>query len=208
MKEAKYLYYSVPVYAVACVFTIIAGWAADKYRRRGIFNIIGGCIAVAGYAILLGSKNYKLSYAATFLAAIGVYPCIPNTITWVSNNTEGVYKRGFVLGLVIGWGSKSHIFKTHDQNLHRNANINVDLNGVMSSNVYQGRDGPWYRPGHLVILLYLAVCLLIGSILNYFLLMIENKKRVNGRRDAWVDGLNDKEIEDRGDLRPDFIYTL
>ncbi|KAF3930871.1 hypothetical protein ABW19_dt0204367 [Dactylella cylindrospora] len=183
--EAQLL--TVPVYAVACICTIVVGWLADRFNKRGLFNMIGASVAVAGYAILLASKSYALSYAATFLAAMGVYPCIANTITWVSNNTEGVYKRGFVLGLVIGWGN---------------------LNGVVSSNIYQGRDSPWYRPGHLVVLIYLAACLLGGSILNYILLMRENRKRRNGERDRWNDGLTEKEIHDKGDMRPDFLYTL
>ncbi|KAF3923178.1 hypothetical protein ABW20_dc0109114 [Dactylellina cionopaga] len=178
---------TVPVYANACVFTIIIGYLADRFNQRGIFNMISALFAVTGYAILYGSRNYKLSYAATFLAAMGVYPCIANTISWVSNNTEGVYKRGFVLGLVIGWGN---------------------LNGVMSSNVYQGRNSPWYRPGHLVVLIYLAACLLGGSIINYILLRSENAKRLRGARDHRLEGLDDQAISDLGDQRPDFIYTL
>ncbi|KAK6344077.1 hypothetical protein TWF696_007724 [Orbilia brochopaga] len=186
-KATKAQLLTVPVYAVAGVFTISTGFLADRYQRRGIFNIGCGVIAVAGYAILLGSKNYKLSYAGTYLAAMGVYPCISNTITWVSNNAEGVYKRGFVLGLVIGFGN---------------------LNGVMSSNVYQGRDSPWYRPGHLIVLIYLAGCLVAGSIVYHVLLRRENSRRLRGERDTWISGLDEKEIADLGDQRPDFIYTL
>ncbi|KAF3912202.1 hypothetical protein ABW21_db0208814 [Orbilia brochopaga] len=178
---------TVPVYAVAAVCTIITGFLADRFQRRGVFNMGCGLIAVIGYSILLGSKNYKLSYAGTYLAAAGVYPCISNTITWVSNNAEGVYKRGFVLGLVIGFGN---------------------LNGVMSSNVYQGRDSPWYRPGHVAVLVYLAGCLVGGSFVYHMLLRRENRKRMRGDRDIWISGLNEKEIADRGDQRPDFFYTL
>ncbi|KAF3929739.1 hypothetical protein AA313_de0210315 [Arthrobotrys entomopaga] len=105
--EAQLL--TVPVYAVACLFTIFVGYLGDRIRQRGILNILSASIAVGGYAILIGSRNYKLSYAATYLGAMGVYPCVANTITWISNNTEGVYKRGFVLGLIIGWGSKLEI---------------------------------------------------------------------------------------------------
>ena len=41
-----------------------------------------------------------------------------------------------------------------------------------------------------------------------FLLMRENKKRREGKRDYWVDGLDEKEAEKLGDRRPDFLYTL
>ncbi|KAK6542242.1 hypothetical protein TWF694_006205 [Orbilia ellipsospora] len=183
--EAQLL--TVPVYAVACIFTIFVGYLADRVRQRGILNMICASIAVGGYAILIGSKNYKLSYAATYLAAMGVYPCVANTISWISNNTEGVYKRGFVLGLVIGWGN---------------------INGVMSSNVYQGRDSPWYRTGHTVIFAYLVACLLGGSILNYVLLRLENAQRRRGAQDYKLEGLDGQAIIDLGDQRPDFVYTL
>ncbi len=44
--------------------------------------------------MLLGSGNPHIQYGGVFLGALGIYPCIANTITWTSNNAEGVYKRG------------------------------------------------------------------------------------------------------------------
>lgn len=60
---------------------------------------------IVGFAMLLGSGTPHVQYAGTFLGAMGIYPCIPNTITWTANNVEGVYKRGIALGFVIGWGN-------------------------------------------------------------------------------------------------------
>jgi hypothetical protein len=40
--------------------------------------------------------------AGTSLGALGIYPCVANTISLVSNNIEGVYKRGVELGFGIG----------------------------------------------------------------------------------------------------------
>lgn len=93
---------SVPPYAAACILTVSVGWAADRTNRRGLFNISTSLIGIVGFSILLGSRNAALSYVGVFLGALGIYPCIPNTITWVSNNVEGVYKRGVTLGFVIG----------------------------------------------------------------------------------------------------------
>lgn len=62
-------------------------------------------LGISGFSLLLASRNIRLSYAATFLGALGIYPCIPNTISWISNNVEGTYKRGVTLGVVIGWGN-------------------------------------------------------------------------------------------------------
>lgn len=62
-------------------------------------------LGVIGFSMLLGSGNPHIQYGGTFLGALGIYPCIANTITWTANNVEGVYKRGIVLGFVIGWGN-------------------------------------------------------------------------------------------------------
>lgn len=111
---------------------------------------------------------------------------IANTITWASNNVEGVYKRGVTLGFVIGWGN---------------------LNGVVASNIYIQKQAPKFRTGHGVVLGYLVVFLFGGSIVTHFLLEWENKKRLSGKRDHWIEGKNQAEIEKLGDKRPDFIYT-
>lgn len=38
--------------------------------------------------------------------------------------------------------------------------------------------------------------------------MRENKKRLAGGRDGWIEGKTEDEIERLGDKRPDFIYML
>jgi len=176
---------TVPPYAVAAVFTVFIGFVADRTHKRGLCNILVSLIGIVGFAMLLGSENLHIKYAGTFLGALGIYPCIANTITWVSNNIEGSYKRGVVLGFVIGWGN---------------------LNGIVSSNIYFA--GPKYSVGHGVVMAYMILFLLGGSILMEMLLIRENKARRAGKRDHWVEGLSQKEAEALGDMRPDFMYTL
>ncbi|KZF26760.1 retrograde regulation protein 2 [Xylona heveae TC161] len=178
---------SVPPYAAACILTILVGYIADRTRQRGYCNMATSLLGITGFCMLLGGKSAGVKYAGTFLGALGIYPCIPNTISWSSNNTEGVYKRGVTLGFVIGWGN---------------------LNGVVSSNIYRQSDAPRYIPGHAVVLAYLVLFLLCGSIVQHFLLARENAKRRAGERDGWVAGKSQEEIEMLGDKRPDFLYTL
>lgn len=176
---------SVPPYAAAALLTVAIGFVADRTRARGLCNILVSVFGVAGFAMLLGTDDPAVQYAGTFLAALGIYPCISNTISWVANNVEGVYKRGVVLGFVIGWGN---------------------LNGVVSSNVYF--NSPRFPEGHGVIAAYLAVFLFGGSVLMSVLLRRENARRRRGDRDHWVQGLSEKEVEELGDRRPDFLYTV
>ncbi|KJR86005.1 uncharacterized protein SPSK_08988 [Sporothrix schenckii 1099-18] len=175
---------SVPPYAAAAILTIVIGYVADRTRQRGLCNILVSLLGIVGFSMLIGSSRPGVQYAGTFLAALGIYPCIANTITWVANNSEGVYKRGVVLGFVIGWGN---------------------LNGIVSSNIYFA--APRYFVGHGVVLSYMALFLFGGSVLMTLMLRRENTRRKRGDRDGWVTGLTASEIDMLGDRRPDFIYT-
>src|SRR5690606_32051432 len=87
--EAQLL--SVAPYVAACILTIIVGYYADKYNTRGIFNMTVPIIGIIGFLILLvvpDDTPPAVFYFATFLGAMGIYPCISNTITWLSNNVE------------------------------------------------------------------------------------------------------------------------
>lgn len=176
---------SVPPYAVAAILTIAVGFWSDRLKRRGVFNMGCALVGCVGFIMLMATTNPAVQYVGTFLGACGIYPSISLTIAWVANNVEGVYKRGIVLGFVIGWGN---------------------LNGVVSSNIYL--DPPRYFVGHGTVTAYLFVCMFCGSLLMQTLLGMENKKRRSGERDHWVEGKTETEINALGDKRPDFIYTL
>jgi sugar phosphate permease len=175
---------SVPPYACAAVLTIAIGFIGDRTKQRGLCNILVSLIGVAGFAMQLATVNPHIQYAGTFLGALGIYPCIANTITWTANNIEGVYKRGIVLGFVIGWGN---------------------MNGIVSSNIYF--KAPRFTVGHGTVMAYMIVCLFGGSCLMHLLLKRENAARVAGKRDRLTHGMSEKEAEKLGDKRPDFLYT-
>lgn len=179
---------TVPVYVGAAISTIAIGYIGDRTKNRGLCNMGIAIPGIIGFAMLLGGKSAGVQYAGTFLGAVGIYPCISNTVSWVANNTEGVYKRGISLAFVIGWGN---------------------LNGVMSSNVYQADSAPRFILGHSLVMAWMIVFLLGGSALQYYLLRRENRLRDEGKRDVWAEGMTPKEAAKvLGDERPDFRYTL
>ncbi|KAJ3743662.1 MFS general substrate transporter [Lentinula detonsa] len=155
---------TVPVYAFACLITCIVGFLADRWGRRGYFNLIFLCLGAAGYIILIASRNPALSYFAVYLATCGIYPVIPNSIAWVSNNVEGSYKRSVTLAMVISFGN---------------------INGAVSSNVYRAKDQPWYPLGHGLVLMYIGLGL-IASTTFLVLLKRENAKRDRGERNEII----------------------
>ena len=72
------------------MLTVTVGYLADRTRQRGLFNIFISLLGIVGFSILLGAKSANLRYAGTFLGAMGIYPAVANTISWVANNTEGM----------------------------------------------------------------------------------------------------------------------
>ncbi|KAI0339600.1 hypothetical protein BDW22DRAFT_1431502 [Trametopsis cervina] len=120
--------------------------------------------------ILTASRNAALSYVGVYLAACGIYPNIPNTIAWVSNNVEGSYKCSVTLAMVISFGN---------------------INGAVSSNVYRGQNKPWYRLGHGIVLMYMYIAIAIVCASAYrMLLKRENERRDRGERDEVIVGVN------------------
>lgn len=177
---------TVPPYAAGAVMTVFIGWLADRTKQRGWCNCVS-VLGMVGFTMLLASTEPPVKYAGTFLGAMGIYPCIANTISWAANNTEGVYKRGIVIGIVVGWGN---------------------LNGVMSSNIYRAQWAPNFRPSHGIVLAYLTLFLTVGTLVTHFMLVAENKKRRAGKRDYLLEGKSKEELRMLGDLRPDFLYVV
>ncbi|KAK4061726.1 hypothetical protein Trihar35433_9326 [Trichoderma harzianum] len=178
---------TVPPYVSAAVLTVLIGFFADKMKWRGYCNLAAATLGIVGFALLLGSSRPNIQYAGTFLGAMGIYPAIPNTLSWVSNNTEGSLKRAIVLGIVVGFGN---------------------LNGIVSSNIYLPAQKPRYPTGHGVVLASQVFFLLGGSVFMHFALRAENSRRHRNMGTSVESGLTEEEKRIKGDKRPDFVYTL
>jgi len=168
---------TVPVYFFACCVTCLVGFLADRYGHRGFFNLGFLCIGAAGYIILVASRNAALSYFAVYMATCGIYPVIPNTVAWVSNNVEGSYKRSVSLAMVISFGN---------------------INGAVSSNVYRAKEKPWYPLGHGLVLMYISFGI-IASTTYHFALRAENRRRDRGERDEVIGKSDESELDARNE---------
>jgi MFS family permease len=62
---------TVPPYAVACLFTIGAGYAADRLGQRGVFMLLFEAVAIVGFIMLLAANTPAVQYTGTFFAASG-----------------------------------------------------------------------------------------------------------------------------------------
>jgi len=68
-----------------------------------------------------------------------------------------------------------------------------NINGAVSSNVYRGKDKPWFRLGHGIVLMYIAIGF-VASVSYKILLRRENARRDRGERDEVIRGVNDEKV--------------
>lgn len=80
----KTQFYSVPPYAVACIWTFAVSWLSDRYNRRGLFAALNATISMIGYCIVVTAKTDTIRYLGVFFAASGSFPNGPGFLSWVS----------------------------------------------------------------------------------------------------------------------------
>ena len=100
-KEVTAQLLTVPPNMCAFFAVIAACWASDKYKKRGVFMLVGVVIAIAGYGMLIGTPDTWTQYGGTFLVASGVFPCSPLVMGWLANNLAPHYVRATGTGYQI-----------------------------------------------------------------------------------------------------------
>lgn len=96
---------SAPPFLAGCITTILFGIYSDKRKIRGPF--VTGCalVGLIGYVILYTQTSPGISYFGTVLTAMGVFPCIPIDLAWITSNAGGDIKRGVAIAMVNGFGN-------------------------------------------------------------------------------------------------------
>ncbi|KAF7726542.1 hypothetical protein EC973_008673, partial [Apophysomyces ossiformis] len=101
---------SIPPYVAAAILVFFVSWNSDRTLQRG-YHIMAVCgLGALGYIFLLATLNVGVRYAGAVLCACGIYPIIPLTLSWVSNNQLGHTKRAVAIAMVSmiaqhGWDS-------------------------------------------------------------------------------------------------------
>lgn len=82
---------TVPPYACAFVVTLVTAFAADHYKQRGISALITTSIALIGAVMTLKGRSVGVRYTALILLVTGIYFAAPCLISWVPNNSAGMF---------------------------------------------------------------------------------------------------------------------
>lgn len=164
----------------------MVSWNSDRTLQRG-YHIIAVCaIGVLGYVFLLSSINVGLRYTGAVLVACGIYPIIPLTLSWVSNNQLGHTKRGVAIAMT---------------------SMIAQCFSMLGTQIYKTEDGPRYIKGHVVCLVFLSLAGCSAAILR-FLLARENDKRDKIYGVPESTDMSGHDIDGVYDNHPQFRYAL
>ncbi|KAK9761586.1 hypothetical protein K7432_013417 [Basidiobolus ranarum] len=166
---------SAPPYAVACIFTILISFNADRKRERGLHIAALLFVGMIGYMLLILLKDQGATalYISAVITTIGVFANIPIMVSWHTNNIGGHTKRGIASALIIafsniggGLGGQVQVYPS-EPNLILYSHI---------SQIYRVDDAPYYTRGHTICMLCMGLgC--ISTLLFKWLLIRENRRR-------------------------------
>jgi cyanate permease len=182
---------TIPPYALATLFTVAWAILAERRKRRALFTLATTSLACIGYIILLANAHPTarpgLSYAGTFLAAMGIYPSVALVLSWPAVNVSGQTKRATANAMQISIGN---------------------LGAVMGTQLYRPKWSPRYVVGHSMALAYLIGNLVVVSALWWILKKENERKAVYVREHPETKGFHDS-VEDlkMGDAHPRWIFN-
>ncbi|CAG8649738.1 14830_t:CDS:10 [Cetraspora pellucida] len=177
---------STPPFIFGCISSVTIAKLSDHYGIRSPYLISGLLISIIGYTLLIiHSNSIALKYTGVCIVGLGIFACIPISLTWLTNNLAGDSKCAVGSAMVIAWGN---------------------IGGVVSAQIYKSSDAPTYLTGHSVALSLLVFAVIL-SIIQYFFLNRINKCKLKNP-EKFLKGSNGDDVTHLGDSHPSFIYSL
>ncbi|KAF9354938.1 hypothetical protein BGX26_007190 [Mortierella sp. AD094] len=174
---------TAPIYAIACVCTILLGFSSDRLQERGYHATGALALAAIGYILLILTRELSIAakYVSLVICTCGVYSFTPIMLSWPSSNIGGHTKKGVAIASIISFSQ---------------------VGGIIAGQLYRNDDAPHYVRGNTI-----SACLLVIDallVLGFKFLL----KRENKRRDQLSPEERQKEImeSDTTDRNPDFRY--
>jgi hypothetical protein len=116
---------TIPIFVCTSVVTCCLVLWSDLIKHRYAFAMLGCCVAVIGYVILLNTRNVPvpIRYMALYFITAGGFITQPVIISWLNNNMGGHYKRSMGAALQISVRNSA---------------------GLIASNIYITTEAPYY----------------------------------------------------------------
>ena len=177
--------YTVPPYACATVFMILASFLSDRFRCRGLFVAGAMMISCTGWIILLAVvDNQHARYFASFLLVMGSFAAIPLNLSWVSNNSANESQRVVEFGILNAIGQ---------------------CFAILASFIFPSGEKPLWRKGFGLNLAFNALAAIVAVVL-YLILRHENARR-DRQEGGRPSDMAHVDVDTFNDLAPGFRYV-
>ena len=176
--------HTVPPYVVGGFFVVFFNFLSWKTDKRNIYITLSTPLTMIGYIMFLTSENPHVRYGATFLIAAGAYAYGALCNAQVAANVLSDTARSAAIGTNVMFGNTG---------------------GLISTWSFLPFDGPNYHIGN-GLNLATSSTIFILSILLWFWMRSNNKKREKKDVDAILAGLSMKQIQDLDWRHPAFKW--
>ena len=191
---------TVPPNMAGFFAVLLVTYLSDRYKRRGIFMLIGTTLSIVGYIMLISTGRPLIQYGGTFFIGAGIFPCSPIVLGWLANNTAPHYVRATASGFQIGIANCAAFIATFTY-------IATDApRFVFRCSRLEGGKADLacrYITGHAINIGVLILTLIVTSTTILYC-KLENGKRERGERDDRLHG--DQSF--LGHRHPHFRYTI
>lgn len=182
---------SIPPYVAGALSAYLFGLAADKLRWRMPIIVTGQTFSIIGFAILFAlaeniESNIPACYFGVVLACIGLYPILPGTNAWTSNNLAGARKHAMGIAFMISIGNTG---------------------GLVGSFIYLEKEAPKYPTGFGSSLGFAAAGIAASAALELRFWYV-NRRNARIGREQIHQMYSAEELQLMGDRSPLFKYML
>lgn len=174
----------VPPWAVGAFFTLLFPFVSWRLDRRQLLIAGSAPMVMCGYAMFLGAGSLRVRYGATFLIASSAMVLGPMSNAQISANIVSDTARTSAIGLNVMFGN---------------------VGGLIASWSYPGDDAPDFHIGNGINLAS-ASMILILSMLGYFWMKHDNRRRERVNVEEELEGLSPQEIQDLDWKHPGFRW--
>lgn len=182
---------SAPPYVFAAIVGICNSWHSDKTKERWLHILWPQVFCSIGFIISACTLNVAARYTATFMmmSVYGSFGCI---LSWVSTTLPRPSSKRAVSYAVVNAGS--------------------NLASIYASYFYPKSQGPRYWQANVANVAFSAMCMLLATVLRFYLAWRNRKLEQAAQQDADLQG-TDRDtkvlgLAQRWQCNPDYRYTL
>lgn len=107
-RDAQFM--TVPVYAVALVFSLTGGYIADRTKAKAYVVMAAGIMSTLSFIICAAVENQNVQYAFLCFGAAGIWTAVPVFLSWAVTMFDGREKRGIAFAFINGIGNLASVY--------------------------------------------------------------------------------------------------